>query len=363
MRARPAHNLKVIGSNPIPATNFPERARLQKTQAGRCVSGVGTDKDSVQELSPIVPAVFAPLSRNLSRTEARRMAGSLCSAADALREVARIRDPPDDDAPVEVTTADAVNLFLQAKRVAGCRHRYLVQLRSSLQGMLRSIGSRPLAGVSASLLEAWLASGGWSARTRSGLLTDARGLFSWCVRRGWMEASPAAAVDRPRSEEKPAALHTPEQASAVLAAAWGADKDVCRLLAVCYFAGLRWGEASKLCEADIAGGWVRVPAAKSKTRSRRVVEVCPALEHWLAGGGKLPVVNLVRRWRAVRDLAAVPWPPNVTRHSWCSYHLAAYGNAGKTALEAGHAESVLFRHYRENVTREAAVAFFALRHP
>ena len=41
-----------------------------------------------------------------------------------------------------------------------------------------------------------------------------------------------------------------------------------------------------------------------------------------------------------------------------SYHLARWKNAALTAFEAGHAEGILFRHYRELVTPEAARAFF-----
>ena len=49
---------------------------------------------------------------------------------------------------------------------------------------------------------------------------------------------------------------------------------------------------------------------------------------------------------------------NVTRHSFVSYHLAKFENAGKTALEAGHTEEMLFKHYRAVATHEAGVEYF-----
>lgn len=58
------------------------------------------------------------------------------------------------------------------------------------------------------------------------------------------------------------------------------------------------------------------------------------------------------------------WNPlriHVVRHSFVSYHLAAFGSASKTANEAGHSEAMLFRHYRELVTPAAAGEFWALR--
>jgi hypothetical protein len=63
----------------------------------------------------------------------------------------------------------------------------------------------------------------------------------------------------------------------------------------------------------------------------------------------------------VARLSGAPWPANVTRHSFVSYHLAAFENAGKTALEAGHSEAMLFAHYRAVVTETTALEFWALR--
>jgi hypothetical protein len=67
------------------------------------------------------------------------------------------------------------------------------------------------------------------------------------------------------------------------------------------------------------------------------------------------------RVRQVIRASGVPWPQNVTRHSFVSYHLAEHENAAKTALEAGHSEAILFRHYRALVTPQAAAEFWAIR--
>lgn len=88
------------------------------------------------------------------------------------------------------------------------------------------------------------------------------------------------------------------------------------------------------------------------------------LAAWLELGGRLPITQSNNRLAALAASAVasgVPWPANVTRHSWCSYHLARGGSAAQTALLAGHTESMLFRHYRELVTQSQAGAFFGLR--
>ena len=68
----------------------------------------------------------------------------------------------------------------------------------------------------------------------------------------------------------------------------------------------------------------------------------------------------MRKFTAALKAQNIDWPNNVTRHSFVSYHLAAGENAGKTALEAGHSEQMLFAHYRELVTPEEAKAFWAI---
>lgn len=67
------------------------------------------------------------------------------------------------------------------------------------------------------------------------------------------------------------------------------------------------------------------------------------------------------RLAAFTPLSGILWPHNVTRHTFCSYHLAAFGSAAQTALEAGHSEAILFTHYRELVTPEAASKFWSIR--
>jgi len=48
------------------------------------------------------------------------------------------------------------------------------------------------------------------------------------------------------------------------------------------------------------------------------------------------------------------------RHSFVSYRLAATGNAAQVALESGHDQAILFRHYRELVRPKDAERFFSI---
>jgi hypothetical protein len=75
--------------------------------------------------------------------------------------------------------------------------------------------------------------------------------------------------------------------------------------------------------------------------------------------------NFNHRWHALIVVAKAKmgfekWPHDCLRHSYCSYYLAAHENAAKTALQAGHTESILFRHYRKLVKKEQAEKFWAV---
>jgi integrase len=265
---------------------------------------------------------------------------------------------PSDD----VTVADAVNQFLVSRARVGRSDRYLRQLRVVLAGFAKGRASHPVAKLLPADVERWLDSHGWQPKTRRGYLADVRAWLAWCERRAWISSNPARALDAPAlPPQGPPAIHTPEEASRVLAAArpW---PDVLRLLAIRYFCGLRSSEAERLRESHLLldRGYVEVPAAMAKTRRRRLVAIPDNLRAWLALDGTLRGIRPSTVREVIRS-SGVAWPHNVTRHSWCSYHLAMHQAPGRTALEAGHSEAMLFGHYRELVTREDAARYFDIR--
>ena len=106
-----------------------------------------------------------------------------------------------------------------------------------------------------------------------------------------------------------------------------------------------------------------MPVLRAKTRQRRLVTIQPNLRAWLELGGRLPLkianIRMAEVANAVRAVG-IPWPRNAPRHSFCSYHLAHFQNAGKTALEAGHTEAMLFRNYRALVTPDLAKRYWEI---
>lgn len=329
--------------------------------------------------NPVVPTIFSlgkraptllPLSSPLSSGEAlAEAARALAKAALAIAEALGAQHAEGTFAPLSrpqvappsgVTVIEAVNDFLVFKARLNRSDRYLRQLRTSLSSFCQGRSRQALGAVTMADLETWVTGQGWAPRTQRGYLADVATLYNWATRRGYCSRNPAAGIELAEAKETVPAILTPAEAKALLEHARRADLQVCRFLAVCLFAGVRSAEAHRLREADLLPGFVQVPAAKAKTRSRRLVTVQPALAAWLGVGGELGPLS-PNRVRAVIRGSGVTWAQNVARHSFVSYHLAAFDSAGRTAAEAGHSEAILFRHYRALVTREQAEAFWSLR--
>lgn len=313
--------------------------------------------------SGLAPALTDALTRLCASLDAVALALARASSVLPAPPAGACAPPPPGPHPdAPGTLLELANACLRAKAAANVRPRYLRQLRSSLSILLDFLGEeRAPHHVRPADVAAWLDSRpDWSPRTRLTYLTDARTLFAFAVRRQFLGDNPALRVEKPRLDPKPAKIHSPAEVRQVLRTARTLDPDLCRLLAVQYFAGVRPAEAALLSEADFGPVALRIEGHKSKTRRRRIVEITPTLRAWLDAGGTLPLRNLTKRWRAVREASGIAWPGDVTRHTFCTYAVATHG-AKWTAAQAGHSEGVLFATYRELTTPEAAGEFWALR--
>jgi hypothetical protein len=64
------------------------------------------------------------------------------------------------------------------------------------------------------------------------------------------------------------------------------------------------------------------------------------------------------------EKTGVSWKSNGMRHSFASYHLATHEDAARTSLALGHnSPALVFRHYRELVSRKDAQEFWNLLPP
>lgn len=288
------------------------------------------------------------------------------AAVDALRAMMEVLQSalaaaPPPPAAARATVQEVGNEFLISKARMGRCAYYVKSVRNDLATVFGGLLMRPIHTVTSEELEARVSAPEFSPRYRRNLICSAKTLFIFAIRRGYAGSNPAAALDLPPVCSNTPRIQTPEEVAAVLSAALQHDLAAARFLAIAYFAGLRVSEVARLDEAEIGPNYIEVKAEKCKTRRRRLVKITPTLRAWLDLGGKLPLLNAIKSRRLVQHAAGVSCPPNAARHCFVSYHLAHLGSASRTALEAGHAEAVLFSNYRELVTPEDAERFWNLR--
>ncbi len=279
----------------------------------------------------------------------------------------------------------AVREFLADRQKDELSQRYLKDLKIRLTRFSQTFSERTLASIAASEINDWLRA--FKPFHRNSFRAHLSVLFSYAVERGWCLANPVAKVKKVKAIP-PIRILAPEQLAKVLESA---SEETLPFWLIGGLAGLRRAEIERLEWKDIRfnSGLIEVPALKAKTASRRFVKIQPNLKDWLEPykdrTGKVCPINLRKLleedrinagWWTAKQGAVItpgkgidrtkiklkPWPSNSLRHSFASYHLAHFQDAARLALELGHTDQeLLFRHYRELVTPEAAEKYWSIR--
>jgi integrase len=260
-------------------------------------------------------------------------------------------------------TTAVVEQMLAAKRVAGRREVYVKNLR---QVLTRFAAACPnLAATTAEQVEAWLASSK-CPNSRQTNLNRVSTLFSFAVRRGYIISNPCERIERISIDRKPPVILTVPQSRDLLAACPTLLKPY---LALGMFAGIRPDETMRMKWEDIN---FETATAKvdGKTRQRRIVPLEPIVvallkDYPVKSGPVAPSNSTVRRWkRQAKALMGGQWKADVLRHTYASYALALYKDAGVVSTRMGNSSGILLAHYHEPVTEAACKLFWALpTHP
>jgi integrase len=307
-----------------------------------------------------------------------------------------------------------VEELLAAKGNDNLRPRYVSDLKARLNRFSEAFGERPIASITTGELNTWLRGLPVQPATRNSIRLRLGVLFSYAIDQGWCQDNPVRKIKKIKASSTPGIL-TPEEFARLLE---GATPETLPYWLLGGFAGLRRAEVERLEWKDIHfdlkkyhaftraaasrdkvaivraekewrnSALIEVPVLKSKTASRRFVQIQDNLAAWLepyiGRTGKLCPNNLRKLLEADRTNTGIwigpenpakdtpkverpssklkPWPSNGLRHSFASYHLAHFKNAALLALELGHTnQEITFRHYRELVTPEAAEKYWNIR--
>jgi integrase len=211
-----------------------------------------------------------------------------------------------------------------------------------------------------------------SAKSRNHYRAAVRQFLQWAVRKDFLTVTHRLGeADRLRPEHgntAEVAFYSPRELAALLESA---DNTLRPMLAISGLAGLRTAELLRLDWADVwrVPGHIEITAGKSKTRQRRLVEICPALASWLEpyrslAGGKLwsfHEITFQEHFRDLCGLAKVTRKSNGLRHGFCSFHFALHSNENLTAAQAGNSPAMIHAHYKGLATKAEGEKWFAVQ--
>jgi len=213
-----------------------------------------------------------------------------------------------------------------------------------------------------------------SAKSRNHYRGTVQQFLQWAVRKDYLapthRLNEADAMRHEHANIADAEFYTPGEFAALLK---NADETLCPVIAIGGLAGLRSAELLRLDWADIwrVPGHIEITAGKSKTRQRRLVEICPALQAWLepyrvCERGKFwpgEERTFLEHYGELCETAKVTRKTNGLRHAFCTYHFAANANENLTAQQAGNSPAMIHAHYKGLATKADAEKWFAVIPP
>lgn len=268
---------------------------------------------------------------------------------------------------IAVSLSDAVAGCLDGKRSANLRPVYVKELRRYLSRFSEYVGDCSIQSVSVSHVEKWLSKPEWSPGTRATGISRLSALFGFAVRRGYILQNPIDRLDRIRLERKPPQILSPSDAVKLLGISTLFAPSMLPYLIVGMFGGVRPHELDKLRfeDIDFKRGIIRIDAATSKVRCRRIVELQPnviaLLSRHSAGTGLISPKQKRRKLRLLREkMGWKSWPKDILRHTASSYLMAKCRDTALVSDWLGNSPGILLTHYRELVSAEDCLAFWKI---
>jgi len=264
------------------------------------------------------------------------------------------------------TMALIVEEYLQVKSAAG---KHVGRNHASeFRNIVADFGDRLIHEISTPEINRWLQkrANPWTMLTyRKRIIA----LFRWAQGHGYIPRggkTTAEYSEPPTTPTAPIGIIAPEcLRSLLLLTQEKSPRDIPALI-LSAFCGMRRNEvhSQKWEDINLDRGFLCVSCAKKGTFSYRMIPLSEAARAWLlpyrVATGSVCEGVAVDRVRKLGREAKLNLPENAFRHSFVSYRVAQTLNRGKVALEAGHSEKTLTKHYKENVTTEEANEWFAI---
>jgi len=278
----------------------------------------------------------------------------------------------DSGARTSMSVSKLYSVYLESKRGSGIRPRSLKNIEAREGRFSTDLGSTPLSGLTAQVINQWLDQNRWLPVTRNTYLRAARAMLAYAVKNEWIGRNPALNVDFVKTSTALPFVFSVDTVEKVME--WCITKRPKSTLyyAMAFFAGIRPDEVKRITKnsVDFDEGIITVSPQASKTHMRHV-DIQPNLMAWMKAypvPKKGSVYWSRRMFRELLDDLKLDWGHDVARKSFISYHLAAFRNQNETVLQAGHRSTdMIFTVYRnitttdgQKITRDYAAGYWAI---
>lgn len=290
------------------------------------------------------------------------------------------------------TLDELSKLFLAEKKTEGASAGYLKDMKLRLDHLSKGgYGDRKVHELTGDELGDWITLLTCSAGSKANYRRVFDVFFNYATAKGYAARNPLEKVPRPKvvKTEKTGILSV-DDLTRLLSVA---DERIVPALAIAAFAGLRpeseilplnWDDVNleRVVDEDKSTkrkpvyksyGFIHVKTGATKMRGddgvlERYVTVTENLWNWLIdrkppdGGPVVPVKkNYVYELRqaAVETAKIKDWPHDALRHSYGSYHFAAFRDERRTMAELGHSNARTFRrHYYRAIPQTQAEPYW-----
>jgi integrase len=272
--------------------------------------------------------------------------------------------------PCDKSVADAATEFngaIDARLAAGDLSKgYHCHIKQKVGIFADTFGANRLDGVTAEDIEEWIDDLGFEANGTFNMYRKAvRTMYQHF---GKLVKNPCDDIPARSETIGSVAVLTIQQTAQLFAYAQLHHKDALGRLALEAFAGLRFSSAFRLEKKDInfVDRGILLPAHKMKTGRRHYIDGLPEnLWDWLAATNDACWAMESSDWMHLKSQlftdAKVPHPRNCLRHSFCTYHVAAYKDPGLTSTILCHRnQQKLWSNYRGNSTRADGQLYFTV---
>lgn len=305
--------------------------------------------------------------------------GGLCEMT--LKEAARIAVKRHQDRTRSIPFRDVWTAHEDARSNKSAA--YLRSLDMMRRKMLPLMGDTLVCDLNPEAVEEAITSAFPTAHGFNFALRTLSPAFSTAFRKGWCKENPCQKIEKRDTGRKGIDFLTVNESRNVLAACrdWTEDKQLpewmpkdatpgLAAVALMLFAGIRPVEVTRLdwSDVDLAAKSIFVSNQKAKTDRSRYIEMPDALVDWLETvpeperQGKVIPSQWEKLWKLIRRKAGIAGRKDVLRKTFCTYHLAGYGDVAATRAIMGHeVGDTLFSHYRGAVRKKDALQFWSIR--